>query len=258
MAISTPPGHSFCNAATGSCSPAEMAWLGSQLLSHAQPFGTDVDGHDGLRAGQPRSGDGTQTDAAGPKHGHALAGADAGRVQHRPDARGHGASEQRGVAEVELGRQHGDAVLADHRMAGERRDAAGIHGPAVPRVDRARHVGPGALDPRERHTVAGPALGHPRPDLLHGPAALVAQAVRQSTGLGRDTLGTPAIACGRRPQRRSRPTPAPVSNRGTPVRRAPAAAPLVPAPPRWFSFDCTSRRGNLSFDRTDVRSGSVR
>ena len=64
-------------------------------------------------------------------------------------------------------------------MAGERRHAAGVDGPAIPRVDRTRYVGPRTLDPRERHAVTGTALGDPHPDFQHGPAALVAKTVGQ-------------------------------------------------------------------------------
>ena len=74
--------------------------------------------------------------------------------------------------------QQGQAVFADHGMALEGRDAAGIDLLAVPFIDRAAGLDAAALDPGQHHLVVGLDLGHGAAGLEHDAGSLMAETMR--------------------------------------------------------------------------------
>ncbi len=91
----------------------------AELLGKLQLAGHPVDGNDAARAGNCRTVDGGQADAAAADHRHGLARAHAGSVDDRAHAGGHRAADQRGTVQRHVAADGHQRVLVDQHLLGK-------------------------------------------------------------------------------------------------------------------------------------------
>ena len=93
---------------------------GAELAGQLELRLEHVDGDDLAGAGDGGALDAVEADAAAPDHGDGGAGLDLGGVEHRADAGGDAAADQRGPVERHVLADLHEAVLVDEHLLGER------------------------------------------------------------------------------------------------------------------------------------------
>ena len=94
---------------------------GAEMLGHVELRALDVDRDDAPGAGDGGAVDGRQADAAAADHRHRAADLDLGGVDHRAEAGGDAAADQRGPVERHVVADFDQGVLVDQHVFGERR-----------------------------------------------------------------------------------------------------------------------------------------
>ena len=178
---------------------------GAELACEGELVVGEVDGDDLARPGGDRTQQRAQADATQPDHRGRGAGLDPGGVDDRTHAGEHGAAEQGGFVERQLGIDLDQRIARDRGVLGEAGDAqmmldrraVGTVQPARARQQRACPVdrrtrlaqgwtalGAGAAmatgrDEHADHVIAAGEIGDARPDLLDDAGRLVAERHRQ-------------------------------------------------------------------------------
>ena len=139
----------------------------------------DIYTDDGVRADHAGGLSNVEANSTDSEDDEALADFELGIVIDDADGGGNGATEERGGAKVEAGRDNGETILGNDGFVVECGDPAGVNGFVAPTVFGRLGLEPAGGPPVENDMVAGLDAGDALPDPLDDAGALMAEEVRK-------------------------------------------------------------------------------